>query len=71
MCHELEALEDGVRKGEVRADLDLGLLVDTLKAAYAWNYRMAAAKGGNLAATEMSAVMDRQIALIAEGWKPR
>jgi len=67
----LDVLRDGVRKGEVREDLDLALIVDTLKAAYAWNYRMAAAAGGNLAASEMSAVMDKQIAVIAEGWKPR
>ena len=67
----LDVLDDGVRKGEVRSDLDLALIVDTLKAAYAWNYRMAAAAGGNLAAAEMSAVMDRQIGVIAEGWKPR
>lgn len=67
----IDVLADGVRKGEVRADLDLNLVVDTLKAAYAWNYRMAATAGGNLAATDMSAAMDRQIAMIAEGWKPR
>lgn len=67
----LDVLEDGVRKGEVRGDMDLRLIVDTLKAAYAWNYRMAAAAGGNLPAAEMSAVMDKQIGVIAEGWKPR
>lgn len=67
----LDVLEEGVRKGEVRGDLDLRLIVDTLKASYAWNYRMAAAAGGNMPAAEMSAVMDKQIAVIAEGWKPR
>jgi hypothetical protein len=67
----LDVLDEGVRKGEVRPDLDLQLLVDTLKAAYAWNYRMAAASGGQVPASEMSAVMDRQIALIADGWRPR
>lgn len=67
----LDVLEDGQRKGEVRPDLDLALIVDTLKASYAWNYRMSAAAGGNLPAAEMSAVMDRQIGVIAEGWKPR
>lgn len=67
----LDVLEDGQRKGEVRPELDLNLIVDTLKAAYAWNYRMSAAAGGNLPAAEMSATMDRQIGVIAEGWKPR
>lgn len=67
----VDVLEEGVRKGEVRADLDRQLIVETLKAAYAWNYRMAAAAGGNLPASEMSAAMDRQISVIAEGWKPR
>ena len=67
----LDVLRDGVRKGEVRQDLDLPLIADTLKAAYAWNYRMAAAAGGALPAAQMSSVMDKQIAMIAEGWKPR
>ena len=67
----LDVLRDGVRRGEVRDDLELPLIVDTLKAAYAWNYRMTAAAGGDLPAAQMSAVMDKQIAMIAEGWKPR
>lgn len=67
----LDVMEEGVRKGEVRDDLDLPLIVDTLKAAYAWNYRMTAAAGGTLPAAEMSAVMDKQIGVIAEGWRPR
>lgn len=67
----LDVLRDGVRRGEVRDDLELPLIVDTLKAAYAWNYRMTAAAGGELPAAQMSSVMDKQIALIAEGWKPR
>lgn len=66
-----DVLEEGVRKGEVREDIDRQLVVDTLKAAYAWNYRMCAAAGGSLPASELSAVMDRQIAVIAEGWRPR
>jgi hypothetical protein len=67
----LDVLDEGVRKGEVRGDLDLPLVVDTLKAAYAWNYRMTAAAGATLPAAEMSAVMDKQIGVIAEGWRPR
>jgi hypothetical protein len=40
-----------------------------LKAAYAWNYRFAACRGDD--ATALSAEMDRQIAFIAEAWRPR
>ncbi|MBO9708665.1 MAG: TetR/AcrR family transcriptional regulator [Caulobacter sp.] len=64
-----EVLEGGVQRGDVRADLDVQVMVDTLKAAYAWNYRIAAARGAG--AAELSAVMDKQIAFIAEGWRPR
>lgn len=67
----LDVLAEGMARGEIRADLDVALAADTLKAAYAWNYRMAAAAGGDLPAERMSAVMDKQIAMIAEGWKPR
>ena len=65
-----DVIEDGMRRGDVRPDLDPGLAVDVLKATYAWNYRLAAAGGGAQAAA-LSAVMDRQIALIAEAWRPR
>jgi AcrR family transcriptional regulator len=64
-----EVLESGVLRGDVRGDLDVQVMIDTLKAAYAWNYRMAAARGAE--AAELSAAMDRQIAFIAEGWRPR
>lgn len=64
-----DVLVEGVRRGEVRDDIDLSLVVDSLKASYAWNYRMAAAMGAD--ASAMSATMDRQIGLIAEAWRPR
>ena len=63
-----ETLVGGVARGDVRADLDPETAMDVLKAAYAWNYRMAAAR--NAPASELSATMDRQIAFIAEGWRP-
>jgi AcrR family transcriptional regulator len=66
----LDVLDEGVRKGEVRADLDLAGRRHP-EGSYAWNYRMAAAAGGNTPAAEMSAVMDKQILVIAEGWRPR
>ncbi len=63
-------VEDGIARGDVRPDIDPRLVVDVLKAAYAWNYRLAATcEGGS--ATALSAAMDRQIAFIAEGWRPR
>jgi AcrR family transcriptional regulator len=64
-----EVLEDGVRRGDVRPDLDPRLAIDVLKASYAWNYRLAATCGAQAAA--LSAAMDNQIAFIAEGWRPR
>jgi len=62
-------LRDGVGRGDVRPDLDFALTVEVLKACYASNYRLAAAQGAD--ATAMSAAMDRQIGLIASGWRPR
>lgn len=66
-----DVLEEGVKRGEVRPDLDQQVAIDVLKAAYAWNYRMAALSGGKGDALAMSAAMDRQIMAIADGWRPR
>jgi AcrR family transcriptional regulator len=62
-----EVLEEGVARGDVRSDFDPQLAIDVLKAAYAWNYRLAANRQAS--ATELSALMDKQIQLIAEGWR--
>lgn len=64
-----QVLREGVARGDVRGDLDLDLTVEVLKACYASNYRMAAASGAD--AEAMSAAMDRQVGLIADGWRPR
>jgi hypothetical protein len=66
-----EVMDEGVRRGEVRADLDQDLAIDILKALYAWNYRTAACAGGKGDAAAMSAAMDRQVLAIAEGWRAR
>jgi hypothetical protein len=66
MLHD--TMRDGVERGDVRADLDPGLAIEVLKAAYAWNYRMAACR--QAPASELSLMMDQQIAFIARGWKP-
>ena len=65
----LDVLEDGKARGDVRPDLDSDLTIDVLKALYAWNYRLAAC--GEVEAAALSAEMDKQIAFIAEGWRPR
>lgn len=61
----LDMLADGVERGDVRADADLDLVLDTLMAAYAWNYRLAAQRTAD--ATAMIAIMERQVRLIFEG----
>jgi AcrR family transcriptional regulator len=64
-----ECLAKGVVDGDVAAGVDLDELVDLLMAAYAWTYRLAISEGAD--AKAMTAVMDRRIGLIAEGFKPR
>lgn len=61
----VDLLADGVGRGEVRADADLDLVLDTLMAAYAWNYRLAAQRAAD--ATAMTAIMERQVRLIFDG----
>ncbi len=64
----LDTLRGGVERGDVRPDVDLNLASEVLKATYAWNYRMAACR--QTPAIELSAMMDQQIAFIAQAWKP-
>lgn len=64
-----ECLAKGVAEGDVGADIPLQEIVDLLLAAYVWVYRLAAWQGAT--AEEMTAVMDRQIGLIAAGFTPR
>ena len=64
-----DCLAEGVTRGDVDPAVDLGMVVDLLVAAYAWTYRLAARDGAD--AATMSAVLDRQIGLIAEGFRPR
>jgi TetR/AcrR family transcriptional regulator, cholesterol catabolism regulator len=60
-----DALAGGIARGEVRPDTDAELFVDTLLAAYVWNYRRAAQDGAD--APALIAAMDRQIGLLFEG----
>ncbi|MCF8504909.1 MAG: TetR/AcrR family transcriptional regulator [Caulobacter sp.] len=64
----LDMIAEAVERGEVRADADLDLVLDTLMAAYAWNYRLAAQRRADAAA--MTAIMERQVALIFDGLRP-
>ena len=66
MLHD--TLQGGIERGDVRRDLDPDLAIEVLKAAYAWNYRMAACR--QAPASELSAMMDQQIAFVAQAWKP-
>lgn len=65
----VECLEKGVATGDVHPEADLRGIVDLLMAAYAWTYRLAAWRGAG--AEAMTEVMDQQIGLIAEGFRPR
>jgi AcrR family transcriptional regulator len=64
-----ECLEKGIAEGDVAADLDLQEVVDLLMAAYAWIYRLAITQ--NADAKMMTEAMDRQIGLVADGFRPR
>lgn len=64
-----ECLDDGIERGDVDPATDLDNVVDLLLAAYAWTYRLAAWERAD--ADAMSAVMDRQIGLVATGFQPR
>ena len=65
----LDMPAEGVERGEVCPKTDLELVLDTLMAAYAWNYRLAAAQAAD--AQAMTQIMDRQITLIFRGLRPQ
>ena len=64
-----DCLEKGKAEGDVNPDVEAQEIVDLLMAAYVWIYRLAAWHDAD--AKAMTAIMDRQIGLIAEGFKPR
>jgi AcrR family transcriptional regulator len=64
-----DTLARGVAEGDVRADLDHQEIIDLLMAAYAWTFRLVINQNADPKA--LIAVMDRQIALVAEGFAPR
>jgi AcrR family transcriptional regulator len=60
-----DVLIDGVKSGAVRPSADIDLFLDTLLAAYGFNYRLAVQE--NADAQALTALMDRQIGLLVEG----
>lgn len=64
-----EILCKGQAEGDVRQEIDLQEVIDLLMSAYAWTYRLVVTSEAD--AKAMTAVMDRQIGLIAEGFAPR
>ncbi|MDX5332295.1 MAG: TetR/AcrR family transcriptional regulator [Caulobacteraceae bacterium] len=64
-----DCIDDGRLRGDVDPAADADLAVDTLMAAYAWNYRLAAWEDAS--AETMSRVMERQIGLVTAGLAPQ
>lgn len=64
-----DCLVDGVGLGDVDPNSNLDVAVDALMACYAWTYRLAAWDDAD--AVTMSAAMDKQIGLLADGFRPR
>jgi AcrR family transcriptional regulator len=64
-----ECLAKGAVDGDVHTEADPREVVDLLMGAYVWIYRLAAWEDAD--APAMTAVMDRQISLIAAGFEPR
>ena len=64
-----ECLAKGLADGDVNAAIDRQQVIDLLMSAYAWTFRLAVWDGAD--ADAMTAVMDRQIGLIADGFTPR
>ncbi|MGA0602685.1 TetR/AcrR family transcriptional regulator [Caulobacter sp. KR2-114] len=62
-------LAEGIGRGDVRPDADIGAIVDLLLGLYAWNYRLAASEGAD--ADRLTALMDQQVGTVFEGLRPR
>jgi AcrR family transcriptional regulator len=64
-----DCLADGLARGDVDPATDLEATVELLVGAFAWTFRLAAWE--NAGPEAMTAAMDRQIGLIAAGFRPR
>ncbi len=63
------ALAEGIRNGEINPSADIDLLIDMLRALYAWNYHLAARDAVD--ADVLIALMNRQLDQLFEGLRPR
>ena len=64
-----DCLAKGVEEGDVAPNADIDEMMNLLIAAYAWTYRLVVTEGAD--AKALTAAMDRQIALIVDGIRPR
>ena len=64
-----DCLAKGIVQGDVDPTVSHDEVIDLLMAAYVWVYRLAAWHDAD--AAEMTAVMDRQIEVIASGFAKR
>ena len=62
-----EVLRDGVKAGEIKADIDARLAAEMLQSAYTRNYRHALFDNGTL--ERLSARIDDQVAMLLNGLK--
>lgn len=58
-------LHEGMGNGEIDPDVDFQTLIDLVRAAYAWNYRLAARE--TVAAETLINLMNRQVDIIFDG----
>ena len=61
----VDALVEGMARGEVREGADLETFVEVLLASYIWNYRLSCREGADV--TQLIELMDRQIGVMFEG----
>lgn len=62
-----EVLRDGVKAGDLKADLDARLAAEMMQSAYTRNYRHALFDNGSL--DQLSARMDTQVGMVLNGLK--
>jgi len=64
-----DTLVKGVADGDVDPGCDLAATAELLVAAYAWTYSLVVTEGADV--KRLTAVMDTQVGLIAQGFRPR
>ena len=64
-----DTLAKGVADGDVDSRADLAAITELLIAAYAWTYSLVVTEGADV--ERLTAVLDTQIGLVADGFRPR